>query len=237
MSNPKFGKTVTGQAKPQSATTSMKRLPIFLAVLHGILCTAAAQSTSSPLGAVVTTDSASRDAEAISHRGSGSGECRVRFNYAGRVVEAVTIRTTGSAVLDEDMIKSARKNWHGLPNTTATIPVNYSTAPLKSGGTIHYETPVPEYPFWAERRGVQGRCVVKVIFNEHGSPTFAQVTKSSGSQPLDDSTVKYALNHWKSSGGEESVLTYPVAYVLHPSQTKEGSMAAPWVQNNTPPVW
>ena len=234
MTHAKFGKTVTKQGKPQSATTSMKRLPILLAVLQGILCTAAAQSTSSPSGAVVTTDSAPRLAEVISHRASGSGVCRVRFNSAGRVAEAVMVRTTGSAVLDEDMLKSARKNWHGLPDTMATIPVNYSTAPLKNSGTIHYETPVPEYPFWAERRGIQGRCVVQVIFNEHGSPTFAQVTRSSGCQPLDDSTVKYALAHWKSSGSEESVLTYPVAYVLHHSPFTEGQALPPSVQSFPP---
>ena len=160
----------------------------------------------------------------------------MRFNSAGRVAEAVTVRTTGSTVLDEDMLKSARKNWRGLPDTTATVPVNYSTTPLKSGGTIRYETPVPDYPFWAERRGIQGRCAVQVIFNEHGSPTFAQVTRSSGCQPLDDSTVKYALAHWKSSGGEESVLTYPVAYVLHHSPLTEGQAAPPWVQSYTPPM-
>ena len=182
-------------------------------------------------------DPAGRDAEAISHRASGLGECRVRFNSAGRVVEAVIVRTTGSAVLDEDMIKSARKNWHGLPDTMATIPVNYSTAPLKTSGTIRYETPMPEYPFWAERRGLQGRCVVQVIFNEHGSPTFAQVTRSSGSQPLDDSTVKYALTHWKSSGGEESVLTYPVAYRLHYSPRTEGTVAAPWLQRTNGAIY
>ena len=192
----------------------MKKLPLVLAVVYGTVCTSGnAQKTSSIPEAIIPGDPVPADTVATTRRVSGAGMCRVHFDQDGRADSVTMTRSTGSATLDEDALRSARRNWRGLPDSMASVPVKYSTAPVNKGGTIRYDTPVPSYPIWAELRQTAGTCLLQVLFNKEGRASFAVVVKSSGSKALDDYTVRYALDHWKSSGLEESILTYPVTYL------------------------
>ena len=164
----------------------MKKFPLVLAVVYGTVCTSGvAQKTPLIPEAIVP-----GDAPAGIQRVSGAGMCRVRFDHEGHAASVAMTRSTGSAELDED-----------------------ATAPVKKAGTIRYSTPVPEYPVWAERQQLSGTCLLQMLFDPEGKPTFAVVIKSSGNTVLDNYTVRYALSYWRSSGVEESVLTYPVTYV------------------------
>lgn len=214
----------------------MKKFPLVLAVVYGTVCTPGfAQKTPLHPDTIVPGDPAA-DAEASAQRVSGAGLCRVRFDREGRVASATMTRSTGSETLDEDAMRSARRNWQGLPDSTVSVPVKYSTAPLKKGITIRYETPIPHYPIWAERERISGTCLLQVLFDTHGSATFAVVTKSSGNKALDNFTVRHALSHWKSSGGEESVLTYPVTYLYRErKQAEAASPVIPGLGSYTPP--
>ena len=193
----------------------MKRLPLVLAVVYGTVCTSGvAQKTSSVPENIIPGDPAA-DAAAMARRASGTGMCRVHFDGDGRVSYAVMTRSTGSMVLDEDTTRSARQNWRGLPSTTMSVPVKYSTVPLDKSNTIRYTTPIPEYPFWASRYHVSGTCLLQALFDAQGGPVYINVLRSCGNKQLDDFTARYASKHWKSTGGEESMLTFPVTYLYH----------------------
>ena len=200
----------------------MKKLPLVLAVVYGTVCTSGnAQKSPSIPETIIPGDPAAEakaDAAPTARRVSGAGMCRVHFDQDGRADSVAMTRSTGSAELDEDALRSARHNWRGLPDSTASVPVKYSKAPVTKGVTIRYETSIPAYPVWAERQQTSGTCLLQVLFDTDGKASFAVVVRSSGNKALDDYTVHHAMTHWKSSGGEESVLTYPVTYLYreHP---------------------
>ncbi len=209
----------------------MRKFPLVLAVAYGTVCaTGVAQKTTLYPEMIVPGDSAAVTAQRV----SGAGLCRAHFDRDGRVADVTMVRSTGSAALDEDAMRSARRNWQGLPETTVSVPVKYAAAPLKKGLTIHYDTPIPQYPAWAGRQRFSGTCLLQVLFDAQGKAIFAMVAKSSGSPALDTFTVRHALSHWKSSGGEESILTYPVAYLYReqqaPNKSPQSFSSVPGVQ-------
>ena len=206
----------------------MKKLPLFLAVIYGTVCTSGdAQKTPSIPETIVPGEPVAERAQRV----SGAGMCRVHFDHDGRADSVAMTRSTGSTALDEDAVHSARHNWRGLPDSTASVPVKYSTALVSKGNTVRYETPIPAYPIWAERGKTSGTCLLQVLFDTRGKASFAVVIKSSGNKALDDYTVRYALERWKSSGLEESVLTYPVTYLYRePKPPQPGLSSVPGVE-------
>ena len=147
---------------------------------------------------------------------TGLGTCYVVFGSSGHVRRAMMTKSTGSAILDENTVSFARKNWTGQPNTAISVPIAYKLAPAtartKPAGRL--TTPYPPYPYQARAHHDQGRGIVKVTFDESGRPVSAVMTKSTGSSILDGNTVNYALKEWKSSGGKKTTISVPVAYRL-----------------------
>ena len=184
--------------------------------MFGLLCTTQAQKTALPPITGVPGPTASPAPVLTDVRLNGVGSCRIHFNAAGTVDRAEVVKSSGSSLLDNHMVATARKSWHGRPNTTVSVPVKYVNVPVmaQTGGVLEYDTPLPMYPDWARDNGMHGRAVLQVIFNEHGTPVYAGVLKPSQFKLLDDYTVKFVLSHWKSSGGEESMITLPVNYVM-----------------------
>ena len=194
----------------------MKKLSALPLFMFGLLCTTQAQKTSPAPVSGATGRAAPPMPVLTDVRLNGIGSCRIHFNATGVVDRAEITRSSGSSVLDNHLIATARKHWHGRPNATMSVPVKYVNVPVlaQTGGVLEYDTPLPAYPEWARDYGMQGRTVLQVIFDEHGAPVYAGVLKSSSCKPLDDYTVKFVLSHWKSSGGEESMVTLPVSYVI-----------------------
>lgn len=151
---------------------------------------------------------------------TGEGLCQVHYDETSRVDRATITRSTGSALLDQATVESAKKYWRGLPNSTVVIPVKYTTVPVSPAGSgvLRYQTPLPPYPYSAQAAGVQGSGIVQVLFDAQGKPETARMAKSTGSKDLDDQTVRYAQAHWRSTGGEEGTMTLPINYRLVPHQ-------------------
>lgn len=57
-------------------------------------------------------------------------------------------------------------------------------------------TPVPDYPWSAWRRGVEGRVVVRLHVDAQGNPVEAEVLHSSGDAALDRAALT-ALRQWR----------------------------------------
>jgi protein TonB len=61
-------------------------------------------------------------------------------------------------------------------------------------GKVDYlgRRPAPVYPRASERRGEQGRVIIRVLISPQGSVLDASVRKSSGYERLDESALKAA---------------------------------------------
>ncbi len=190
----------------------MKRCSLLLFLFLGMLGTAPAQQTAPSPDAGVPSPAL------LDRRLNGTGKCRVRFDVNGEVASIEITKSTGSTVLDDATVAAARRNWHGLPNSTTSVPIKYFDVPLlaATGAPLQYETPVPPYPMAARMNRQQGIGTVQVLFNAQGKPVYADMVKSFRFKTLDDDTVSYVMSHWKSSGGEDAMITIPIKYVLKP---------------------
>lgn len=56
---------------------------------------------------------------------------------------------------------------------------------------------LPPYPTISQRLGEQGTSQLQVSINTEGSVSDCKVSKSSGSQRLDDAACEYVKGHWK----------------------------------------
>lgn len=108
--------------------------------------------------------------------------------------------------------------------TTASVPAAASTADtpavgtgtgtgtMNGGGTADHgqgegiaapgytlgaaQTPAPDYPWSARRRGVEGRVVVRLEVGADGCPTQVELVHSSGSDTLDQAAI-FTVWHWR----------------------------------------
>lgn len=207
----------------------MKRLPILFVFFFGALCTTPAQVSAPRSGSAAQPPEGTPAPKLLDQRLTGSGMCRVHFDAKGCVASVAITKSTGSPLLDNNTLAAARRDWHGLPNLTASVPIKYLDAPLMAatGAPMEYRTPVPDYPDAAKPVNAQGRGVVQVAFDLQGNAVYAGIVKSFGSKILDDHTVAFAKENWKSSGGEDSMITLPVAYVLtKPGHESDSDLAA-----------
>lgn len=60
-------------------------------------------------------------------------------------------------------------------------------------GVEYLQAPEPEYPFLSRRMGEEGRVTLRVLVNEKGRPTRADILKTSGSQRLDEAARQAVL--------------------------------------------
>ncbi len=81
-------------------------------------------------------------------------------------------------------------------------------------GRRSYVTPHPPYPAMSRILHEHGTVVVKVTFAKEGQVTAVKVVKSSGYQNLDGNSVNYIKTRWRSTYGQERVLTVPLTYHL-----------------------
>lgn len=57
-------------------------------------------------------------------------------------------------------------------------------------------TPLPEYPWSARRRGIEGRVVIRLDVGADGRPTQVDLIHSSGDDTLDQAAIS-TLRHWQ----------------------------------------
>ena len=95
----------------------------------------------------------------------------------------VSIESSGAEVVPDTIIES-----EGEPpfiEMVAYYELEIKPKPLKS--------PVPNYPYEAKKRGIEGMTVVKMLVDTDGSVMDVEVLKSSGNQLLDEAALDAAL--------------------------------------------
>jgi TonB family protein len=95
----------------------------------------------------------------------------------------VSIESSGAEVVPDTIIEN-----EGEPPFIEIVPyykLEIKPKPLKS--------PVPNYPYEAKKKGIEGMTVVKMLIDTDGSVMDVEVLKSSGNQLLDDAALDAAL--------------------------------------------
>lgn len=69
-----------------------------------------------------------------------------------------------------------------------------ATPPGYSLGTVN--TPAPDYPWSARRRGIEGRVVIRLEVGADGHPTQVELIHSSGDDALDRAALT-TLRNWR----------------------------------------
>ncbi len=95
----------------------------------------------------------------------------------------VSIESSGAEVVPDTIIEN-----EGQPPFIEIVPyykIEIKPKPLGS--------PVPDYPYEAKKRGIEGMTVVKMLIDTDGSVMDVKVLKSSGNQLLDEAALDAAL--------------------------------------------
>ena len=147
----------------------------------------------------------------------GIGTVKATTDEKGRVKEAVMIRSTGQARLDEDAVATAKRKWRGPASSSLAIAIAYRMPPLppdhKSISSKGWHTPIPFYPFNARVDRNRGSGIVRVSTDARGQVVRASMIQPTGAPDLDENTVNFALAHW--SGPPNSVCRVPITYLLN----------------------
>ncbi|ABC33450.1 Periplasmic protein TonB, links inner and outer membranes [Hahella chejuensis KCTC 2396] len=114
------------------------------------------------------------------------------------------------------------------PSTPTPAPPSVEPAPVMAAAPVsappepRYQlgdanTPKPEYPGLATRRGWQGTVLVELLVDALGVPLKVSIKRSSGYSVLDKQALK-TLSGWRlaavSGGGEETIVV-PVVFRLN----------------------
>lgn len=78
------------------------------------------------------------------------------------------------------------------PNATATKAAE--SDPVFNAAYLN--NPAPSYPASAKRKGIQGKVLIKVAVKIDGTPEMVQISRSSGSEDLDEAAID-AVKQWK----------------------------------------
>ena len=186
---------------------SMKPLLLLLSSVLVMLSSAVAQSTASQHEIDGHTSHA---VKAVASKANDVGICTLVFDATGHVQTAVMTKSTGSKMLDEKTVAFALQNVTGRPNTTMPLPITFKHTPGTPASTdVWASTPNPPYPYKARVNHEEGSGVVKVVFDEKGNALSAAITKSTGSEVLDNNTVRYVVSAWKTTGGKKLTASFP----------------------------
>ncbi|MES3026142.1 MAG: energy transducer TonB [Pseudomonadota bacterium] len=123
---------------------------------------------------------------------------------APRLVKAVPVAPSTPVVADDtplgeagaDSVQVATASQAAAPVAPPAPPAPAPepvTAPRGYAGYL--SNPAPDYPAAAQRRGLEGRVVLKVRVLASGQPASVEVDKSSGHTILDDAALK-AVARW-----------------------------------------
>jgi TonB family protein len=202
----------------------MRIYRLLLISVLGIACAGLADAPAPSHDMALHTPGPTYPPEALDAKVTGSGVCQVVFNHSGHVSSAVMTKSTGTTILDEHTITYARKYWSGRPNTSASVPIEYrlatSMAKVQSVVKIHGRS--PPYPSEARQNRIEGSGIIKVSFDETGKVVSATMSKSTGSDILDKSTVKYVTDTWHVDIGRKYTTFIPITYRLYkPYETEE----------------
>lgn len=92
----------------------------------------------------------------------------------------------------------------GTNSDTGSTSAPQPVAPLTPPGYLlgDRSTPMPDYPWSARRRGVEGRVVLRLEVDRDGRPVAVRILTSSGDAALDNAALS-ALRDWRLSPARE----------------------------------
>ncbi len=107
------------------------------------------------------------------------------------VVAAATPLVEASA----DTVQVARAPLAAAPEPAPPAPKQEEPVTEPKGYAGYLRNPAPDYPAQAQKRGLEGKVVLKVHVLASGQPDDVTVARSSGHQILDDAALK-AVMQW-----------------------------------------
>ena len=144
--------------------------------------------------------------------------CEVHFDAQGNFNSAAMTKSTGSKVLDDKLVKTTSQQFSkAQPNETLPIWMFCKTLEVPSTGgkkSVRVAGSRPPYPYKARASNTQGSGLVQISFNKMGDAISAVMAPSTGSKILDENSVNYVRQRWKSSGGTDVSTIVPVVYQL-----------------------
>lgn len=93
---------------------------------------------------------------------------------------------------DKKLLAEKKTSGREDPNATATKAAE--SEPVYNAAYL--SNPAPEYPAAAKRNGIQGKVLVNVLVKADGTPASVKISRSSGSNNLDEAAVD-AVSQWK----------------------------------------
>jgi protein TonB len=94
-----------------------------------------------------------------------------------------------------DTVQVARAPVEAAPEPVPAAPKAEEPVTEPKGYAGYLRNPAPDYPAAAQKRGLEGKVVLKVHVLASGQPDNVSVAKSSGHQILDDAALK-AVTQW-----------------------------------------
>ncbi len=115
---------------------------------------------------------------------------------AARAAPAPVVASdTALVAATADTVQVARTPVEAAPEIAAAPPKAEEPVTEPRGYAGYLRNPAPDYPPAAQKRGLEGKVVLKVHVLASGQPDNVSVAKSSGHQVLDDAALK-AVTQW-----------------------------------------
>ena len=111
------------------------------------------------------------------------------------VAAPVVASDTPLVAASADTVQVARAPVEAAPEPAPAPPKAEEPVTEPKGYAGYLRNPAPDYPPAAQKRGLEGKVVLKVHVLASGQPDNVTVAKSSGHQILDDAALK-AVTQW-----------------------------------------
>ncbi len=163
------------------------------AFVHGALATWALL----PSGPVIISQQAikvSFVAPSASAKKSSSTTKMVKEVKSENALMQKKVHKIEQAQLNEEKNQKAGQQTSGHEDQKATATVAADSEPVFNAAYLN--NPAPYYPQNAKRKGIQGKVLLSVIVKTDGSAGAIQISKSSGSNDLDEAALD-AVKQWK----------------------------------------
>jgi TonB family protein len=151
----------------------------------------------------------------------GQGLYLVRFDPdTGRARDAIVIRSSGHAILDEAAINSLRR-WRIRPHTlkAVKVPFNFelngatAAAMRAAGGNVLY-APAPHFPLSARWEHVQGSGKFELLIDRRsGAVTDVKVLETMRDVRLDAAAIE-AFRRWRFKPNTIQKLIVPINFTV-----------------------
>ena len=188
---------------------------------------------------VLATRPVSYPEQALLNRVEGVVRAKFFVDDAGQVTNVIVTKSSGSTMLDAMVLEYDLRKWTFQPATLDGKPVpgtlekefefhldpNEQRALAEERLKAPVGTPDAPYPKEALALKPQGACTITVTWTPAGLVDTINLAKSSGSNTLDRTALRYAFTHWRIDPKDGTSKEF----------SKTMTFTAPLGPNDTPP--